>query len=212
MKAVGFFYTWNGRRTLDPYFGQVADAFAELGIELKIILANELIHPKGGQETLSPFADEAGIVAFVNRERPDLIFSVNNAGMTARVEAGITAPIIKWWWTMTRICFSLKGSPFATSAPRVAKRSSATLPPWPVRSWRLPTEPRQGLVGFPRHEPLRMAIRTACPRLPDQLCRILPWLLPLDKSPPERPRQRGRTADSRRHGRHDKIMSPACAT
>ncbi len=92
MKAVGFFIpgTAGARSTLISV--RSPTAFAELGIELKIIQANELIHPKGGQETLNPFADEASIVAFVNRDRPDFIFSVNNAGMTARVEAASPPP------------------------------------------------------------------------------------------------------------------------
>ena len=33
MKAVGFFYDWSGRRTLDPYFRSIANAFADLGME-----------------------------------------------------------------------------------------------------------------------------------------------------------------------------------
>lgn len=96
MKALGFFYDWSGRRRLDPYFRQFAGAFEQLGFDLEIVLANELLHPAGGQETWNPLVDEDKLVAFVAERQPDLIFSVNNAGMTRRVEEATRAPIIKW--------------------------------------------------------------------------------------------------------------------
>ena len=97
MRAVGFFYDWSGRRTLDAYFGQVAQSFAALGIELDIVLGNELVHPAGGQETRNPLVDEAKLIAFVAARAPDFVFSVNNAGMSARLQASLTVPIVKWF-------------------------------------------------------------------------------------------------------------------
>lgn len=96
MKALGFFYDWSGRRTLDPYFRSIANAFADLGIELDVVLANELIHPRGGQETRNPLVDEAKLIAWTNARAPDLIFSVNNAGLSARLMRETTAPIVDW--------------------------------------------------------------------------------------------------------------------
>jgi spore maturation protein CgeB len=96
MRAIGFFYDWSGKKKLDPYFSQVATAFAELGISLEIILANELLHPAGGQETTNPLVDPAKLSAWVKQRQPDFIFSVNNAGMTAQIAAATTVPIITW--------------------------------------------------------------------------------------------------------------------
>jgi hypothetical protein len=96
MKAVAFFYDWSGKQKLDPYFSQVATAFAELGISLEVILANELLHPAGGQETTNPLVDPAKLNAWVKQQKPDFIFSVNNAGMTAQLAAATTVPIITW--------------------------------------------------------------------------------------------------------------------
>lgn len=96
MKAVAFFYAWNDRRELDAYFGQVADAFAQAGVALTIVLGNELLHPRGGQQTRHPFVDEARLIRFVQDEAPDFIFSINNAGLSERLKAATTAPILIW--------------------------------------------------------------------------------------------------------------------
>lgn len=96
MKALGFFYDWSGRRTLDPYFRQVAHAFSELGIALDVVLADELRHPHGGQETIHPSFDQEKLVAWVQERAPDVIFSVNNAGLSARLLAATSMPVITW--------------------------------------------------------------------------------------------------------------------
>jgi len=96
MKAIGFFYCWNGRRELDGYFGQFAQAFAALGITLEIILADELRHPDGSIYSFNPLVEPSKLIGFVNAFQPDFIFSINNAGMTARLERETDAPILKW--------------------------------------------------------------------------------------------------------------------
>jgi|GEM_PF-4155017 len=96
MKAVGFFYSWSGQRRLDPYFGALANAFADLGIDLKIVLANELLDPAVGMHSLHPFVEDSRLVKFVEAESPDFIFAVNNAGMTARLGKAVRVPIVKW--------------------------------------------------------------------------------------------------------------------
>jgi hypothetical protein len=96
VKAIGFFYSWSGRRELDSYFDQVASAFGALGIELHVVLANELLHPNGSLHGLNPFVSEKKLLRFVARERPDFLFSVNNAGMTAALERSFPIPIVKW--------------------------------------------------------------------------------------------------------------------
>jgi hypothetical protein len=96
MKALGFFYSWSGRPQLDPYFGSFARAFAELGIELEIVFANELLEPGRGMASLHPLADEARLLAAIRKRRPDFIFSVNNAGTTPAVTAEAGVPVIKW--------------------------------------------------------------------------------------------------------------------
>jgi hypothetical protein len=96
MKALGFFYSWSGRRQLDPYFGSFARAFAELGIELEIVFANELLEPGRGMASLHPLVDEKRLLAAIRKRRPDFLFSVNNAGMTPAVTAGAGVPVIKW--------------------------------------------------------------------------------------------------------------------
>ncbi|HEX8572100.1 MAG TPA: glycosyltransferase [Allosphingosinicella sp.] len=96
MKAVGFFYSWSGRRQLDPYFGAFARAFADLGIDLRIVLANEMLDPSAGMRSLHPLVDESKLIAFVRAEGPDFLFSVNNAGMTARLQREAGVPVVKW--------------------------------------------------------------------------------------------------------------------
>ena len=96
MKAIGFFYSWSGRRELDSYFGQVARAFGELGIELKVVLGNELLHPNGSLQSLHPFVREEKLLDYVATEQPDFLFSVNNAGMTNRLEQASRVPVVKW--------------------------------------------------------------------------------------------------------------------
>ena len=110
MKAVGFFYSWSGKRRLDPYFGAFADAFADLGIDLKIVLANELLDPAIGPHSLHPLVDESKLIAFVEAERPDFLFSVNNAGMTARLQKAVKLPIVKWLVDDVPHLFSHDGS------------------------------------------------------------------------------------------------------
>ena len=96
MKAVGFFYDWSGRRALDPYFRQVAQAFAELGIALDVVLADEFRHPDGGQESTHPAFASDKLVAWVRQRAPDVIFSVNNAGLTHHLLAATDAPVVVW--------------------------------------------------------------------------------------------------------------------
>jgi hypothetical protein len=96
VKAIAFIYSWSGRRELDTYFDQVARAFGQLGITLKVVLGNELLHPNGSLRSLHPYVDEDKLLAFVAAEQPDFLFTVNNSGMTSGLEQASRVPIVKW--------------------------------------------------------------------------------------------------------------------
>ena len=95
MKIVGFFYSWNQQRKLDAYQQSIVDALTRRGIEIHILFGNYLVE----NEVLYGFSkrmSEDKVIRYIREVSPDLILSMNHAGITRRIQDEAGCPVVSW--------------------------------------------------------------------------------------------------------------------
>jgi spore maturation protein CgeB len=94
--AIGFFHTWNGKRTLQSPYNAIVDSIRKNGVDLKIIWTNELVPPDADIHAWDCRHSEEKVLELISEVNPDFILSINNGGLSRRIRAGIKCPVIKW--------------------------------------------------------------------------------------------------------------------
>ncbi len=82
-------------RCIDPYFSGLLNAFENEGVDVHLILANDLV---GNLQAhcLKNEISESKLISYINTLNPDFIFNSNRAGITKGILENTTCPIITW--------------------------------------------------------------------------------------------------------------------
>lgn len=94
MKVLAIFPQCDAALKFSSPYNGIIEAFEILGVPLSILVGSHLVGASM-TEIRSP-AVERHILNTIAELQPDLVISVNNHGMTKRVRAAISAPVVKW--------------------------------------------------------------------------------------------------------------------
>lgn len=96
VKVLAFFHAWGRDRKLQsPYHG-IVSAFEDAGVDLEIICTNDLIPENKSTYAFSPLFSEQKLIKYIRDSKPTFVLSINNGGLSERVRASISCPVVKW--------------------------------------------------------------------------------------------------------------------
>ena len=92
---VAIIHSYMPDKRIDPYFSGLLSAFEKQGVEVHLILANDLVGNLGARG-IKPEISESKIINYINALNPDFIFNSNRAGITKGILEKTVCPIITW--------------------------------------------------------------------------------------------------------------------
>jgi len=95
INVVGFFHTYAHDGELDPYMRNLAAAFAKRGVNLHLILVNDLF-TRLDYKYYRPGISQQKILDFIKEVDPAFIFSTNRCGITQLLMEKVRCPIVTY--------------------------------------------------------------------------------------------------------------------
>ena len=95
MNVVAIIHTYSQDKELGSYMTELVRGFEKVGCNLHLIITNELVSNLQASN-LKPTISEDKIIEFIKQVAPSFVFTTNRGGITKKMMAEISCPIVTW--------------------------------------------------------------------------------------------------------------------